>query len=62
VETEAQREFLAREGCGGFQGFLYCPPLPALALERYLDGESVAGVPRLPPRGAPDTPAQRGAT
>ncbi len=37
VETEAQRDFLAREGCGCFQGFLYCPPLPVPALERFLD-------------------------
>ena len=32
VETEAQRDFLVREGCTGFQGFLYCGPLPVAAL------------------------------
>ena len=43
VETEAQRDFLVREGCTGFQGFLYCGPLPVAALERYLGGASQRG-------------------
>ena len=29
VETEAQQDFLLSEGCGGAQGYLYSPPLPA---------------------------------
>jgi EAL domain-containing protein (putative c-di-GMP-specific phosphodiesterase class I) len=71
VETEAQREFLAQEGCGCFQGYLYCPPLPIAALERYLSGESVPGVPPLPigpvgpvgPEGlVAEASTQRGAT
>jgi EAL domain-containing protein (putative c-di-GMP-specific phosphodiesterase class I) len=28
VETEAQREFLARLGCHSFQGYLFSRPLP----------------------------------
>jgi diguanylate cyclase (GGDEF)-like protein len=28
VETELQRQALAKMGCDGFQGFLICPPLP----------------------------------
>ena len=43
VETEAQRDFLVREGCTGFQGFLYCGPLPVAALEQYLGGVSQRG-------------------
>ncbi|MCM2346595.1 hypothetical protein [Acidovorax soli] len=33
VETEAQREFLARNHCHTWQGFLLCPPLPAAEFE-----------------------------
>lgn len=33
VETEAQRDFLARAGCDEFQGFLYAPALDPLAFE-----------------------------
>ncbi|WP_231512464.1 bifunctional diguanylate cyclase/phosphodiesterase [Paucibacter sp. KBW04] len=33
VETEAQRDFLARAGCDEFQGFLYAPALDAAAFE-----------------------------
>ena len=28
VETEAQREFLARSGCRAYQGYLFSPPVP----------------------------------
>ena len=31
VETEAQRDYLARSGCQLFQGYLYSPALPAAA-------------------------------
>ncbi|NBQ89327.1 MAG: EAL domain-containing protein, partial [Betaproteobacteria bacterium] len=43
VETKAQRDFLVREGCTGFQGFLYCGPLPLAALERHLGSASQRG-------------------
>ncbi|WP_026436529.1 EAL domain-containing protein [Acidovorax sp. JHL-9] len=33
VETEAQREFLARNHCHAWQGFLLSPPLPAAEFE-----------------------------
>jgi diguanylate cyclase (GGDEF)-like protein/PAS domain S-box-containing protein len=35
VETEAQREFLARHGCDQLQGMLIGPALPAQAFEAY---------------------------
>ena len=28
VETEGQRDLLVKMGCGGFQGYLFCRPLP----------------------------------
>ncbi len=34
VETEAQRQFLARHGCDAYQGYLFSRPLPAAELER----------------------------
>ncbi len=46
VETEDQRDFLARHGCEVFQGYLYCEPLTIARLEAFLDaraGELPAG-------------------
>jgi EAL domain-containing protein (putative c-di-GMP-specific phosphodiesterase class I) len=37
VETEEQREFLARQGCHSYQGYLFCRPLPIEELERFMD-------------------------
>lgn len=34
VETEAQRQFLAQQGCDLYQGYLYSVPLPAEAFEK----------------------------
>ena len=36
VETEAQREFLARHGCESYQGFLFCRALPIDELEAFM--------------------------
>jgi len=36
VETEAQRSFLAEQGCGYYQGFLFCPPLPIAEFEAFM--------------------------
>jgi diguanylate cyclase (GGDEF)-like protein/PAS domain S-box-containing protein len=36
VETEAQREFLARSGCHLFQGYLFARPLPLAEFEAYI--------------------------
>ncbi len=36
VESQAQLDFLAREGCGACQGYLICPPLPADEFENWL--------------------------
>ncbi|QBK06478.1 EAL domain-containing protein [Hylemonella gracilis] len=36
VETEAQRRFLVDSGCTTLQGYLFAPPMSALALERWV--------------------------
>ncbi len=36
VETEPQREFLARHGCHCYQGYLFCKPLPIDTLESFI--------------------------
>ncbi len=38
VETEAQRDFLAREGCHAYQGYLFGKPVPVQTFEAYLSG------------------------
>ena len=38
VETEAQRELLARFGCEGYQGHLFCEALPIAELELFMRG------------------------
>ncbi len=40
VETEAQMQFLAAQGCGFFQGFLFSPPLTIAQLESYIREQS----------------------
>lgn len=37
VETQEQREFLARQGCHSYQGYLFCRPLPIDELEAFMD-------------------------
>jgi diguanylate cyclase (GGDEF)-like protein/PAS domain S-box-containing protein len=41
VETEAQRDFLARSGCQAFQGYLYSRPLPLAGFEEYVRKKSI---------------------
>ncbi len=36
VETEEQRDFLARHGCRCYQGYLFCKPLPIKQLEAFM--------------------------
>ena len=36
VETQDQRDFLARHGCHSYQGYLFCRPLPVEELERFM--------------------------
>ena len=36
VETEAQRRFLASQGCPAYQGFLFSPPVEIAEFERLL--------------------------
>ena len=46
VETEEQRQFLARQGCHRYQGYLFCRPLPIEELEAFIDSAAGgAGVP-----------------
>ena len=42
VETEAQRELLARFGCECYQGHLFCPALPIKALEIFMHQRNTA--------------------
>jgi diguanylate cyclase (GGDEF)-like protein/PAS domain S-box-containing protein len=51
VETESQRSFLTEAGCDLVQGFLFAPPLPRAAFERFLD-EGVATAPPVAVSGA----------
>jgi len=37
VETVAQRDFLMREGCEGFQGYLISRPVPPALFELMLE-------------------------
>jgi diguanylate cyclase (GGDEF)-like protein len=37
VETPEQRDFLARQGCPSYQGYLFCQPLPIDQLEAFID-------------------------
>jgi EAL domain-containing protein (putative c-di-GMP-specific phosphodiesterase class I) len=36
VETQAQQDFLARQGCTSYQGYHFSRPLPAQALEAWV--------------------------
>jgi EAL domain-containing protein (putative c-di-GMP-specific phosphodiesterase class I) len=37
VETEEQRDFLARQGCQEYQGYLFSRPLAIAELEQFID-------------------------
>ena len=43
VETEAQWHFLADLGCGYFQGYLLCPPLPLDELNSFIRNHLASG-------------------
>jgi diguanylate cyclase (GGDEF)-like protein/PAS domain S-box-containing protein len=42
VETAAQRDFLARQGCNAYQGYLFSRPLPIKAFEAFAQTEQFA--------------------
>ncbi|WP_372658095.1 EAL domain-containing protein [Hydrogenophaga sp.] len=44
VETQEQRDFLARQGCDQFQGHLFAPALPIEELEAFLEGKMSTGL------------------
>lgn len=54
VETEAQRAFLARQGCHHYQGYLFCKPLPLAQLEAFMDARAETP----PATPAPSAPAR----
>jgi diguanylate cyclase (GGDEF)-like protein/PAS domain S-box-containing protein len=45
VETQAQRDFLIRQGCEHFQGYLFSEPLPIAQLEAYLRAQATCPAP-----------------
>jgi EAL domain-containing protein (putative c-di-GMP-specific phosphodiesterase class I) len=42
VETEAQRDILARHNCDAFQGYLFSPPLPADQFQEFIASRATA--------------------
>jgi EAL domain-containing protein (putative c-di-GMP-specific phosphodiesterase class I) len=48
VETQEQRDFLARQGCQRYQGYLFCRPLPIAQLEAFMDAGGAAAAPLTP--------------
>jgi diguanylate cyclase (GGDEF)-like protein/PAS domain S-box-containing protein len=46
VETEAQRDFLARHGCESYQGYLFCQALPIDELEAFMQGIALQNLPQ----------------
>jgi len=45
VETEGQRDFLARLGCHAFQGFLFSGPVPLEEFQRLLPVSAKSATP-----------------
>jgi EAL domain-containing protein (putative c-di-GMP-specific phosphodiesterase class I) len=44
VETPEQHQFLVRQGCPAYQGYLFSAPLPIDEFERFLGGWNVASI------------------
>jgi diguanylate cyclase (GGDEF)-like protein/PAS domain S-box-containing protein len=44
VETEGQREFLERNGCHAFQGYLFSRPVPSVELEAFVQARHLASI------------------
>ncbi len=59
VETDAQHQFLRREGCDMVQGYRFCRPMDAAALEMWIAGREMT-TPTLPQVAAPQGGARFG--
>jgi PAS domain S-box-containing protein len=53
VETDAQRDFLARHNCDAFQGYLFSPPIPVDQFDAFIAGRAAAPAKAAAP--GPDT-------
>jgi EAL domain-containing protein (putative c-di-GMP-specific phosphodiesterase class I) len=40
VEAEAQRDFLAMQGCAAYQGYLFSHPLPCEQFDDFMTGRT----------------------
>jgi len=49
VETDAQHQFLRREGCDMMQGYRFCRPMDAAALEMWIAGREAASAANVVP-------------
>ena len=49
VETDAQHQFLRREGCDMMQGYRFCRPMDAAALEMWIAGREAASTENVVP-------------
>ena len=49
VETDAQHQFLRREGCDMLQGYRFCRPMDAAALEMWIAGREAASTDNVVP-------------
>ena len=49
VETDAQHQFLRREGCDMMQGYRFCRPMDAAALEMWIAGREAASTANVVP-------------
>jgi EAL domain-containing protein (putative c-di-GMP-specific phosphodiesterase class I) len=53
VETDAQRDFLARHNCDAFQGYLFSPPIPVDQFDAFIASRAAAPAKAAAP--GPDT-------
>jgi EAL domain-containing protein (putative c-di-GMP-specific phosphodiesterase class I) len=56
VERASQLEFLREQGCGSFQGYLACPPMPVAELENWFARQARPGKPAPSKKALPKKP------